>query len=223
MDLLDGRARLNVAVFHSEFEDVQVSTFDGNAGFVVGNAAETEVEGIEVDGSIVLTEELTLNAGFAYLDASYDSFPDAACRETQVVAWIAAGGTRSGCIQDLAGESLQFAPELSANIALDYLTSIGENLELRAGVDLMYSDDYEVANDGDPVLAQDSFTKVNARLSLASSDQTWSIAILGKNLTDEKTTTWGNDVPLAGQGFGETYFQHIDAPRSVEIQARYQF
>jgi iron complex outermembrane receptor protein len=223
MDLLDGRARLNVAVFHSEFEDVQVSTFDGNAGFVVGNAAKTAVEGLEMDGSIMLTEEITLNAGFAYLDASYDSFTDAACNEPQAVVWIAAGGARSACIQDLSGEALQFAPEISVNIALDYLTSIGENLELRAGVDLMYSDDYEVANDLDSVLAQNSFAKVNARLSLASSDQTWSVAILGKNLTDEKTTTWGNDVPLAGQGFSQTYFQHIDAPRSVEIQARYQF
>ena len=45
----------------------------------------------------------------------------------------------------------------------------------------------------------------------------------GKNLSDEETTTWGNDVPLAGQGFSETYFQHIDPPRSYEIQARYNF
>ena len=58
---------------------------------------------------------------------------------------------------------------------------------------------------------------------MASYDETWSIAILGKNLTDEETTTWGNDVPLGGQGFDGTYFQHINAPRSYEIQARYRF
>ena len=43
------------------------------------------------------------------------------------------------------------------------------------------------------------------------------------HLTDEKTSIWGNDVPLAGQGFSETYFQHIDPPRSFELQARYNF
>ena len=75
----------------------------------------------------------------------------------------------------------------------------------------------------DPVLAQDSYYKVNARIQLASYDETWSVAILGKNLTDEETTTWGNDVPLGAQGFDGTYFQHIDAPRSFEIQARYRF
>mgnify|MGYP000971676252 CR=1 FL=1 len=91
------------------------------------------------------------------------------------------------------------------------------------GLDAMYSDAYEVANDLDPAIAQDSFSKINARIALLSIHDTWSVAILGKNLTDEKTTTWGNDVPLAGQGFNETYFQHIDAPRSYELQVRYRF
>lgn len=223
LDLLDGRARLNMAAFFSEFEDVQVSTFDGNAGFVVGNAGESEVYGFEADGSIVLTEQLTLNAGFAYLDATYTSFPDAACSEAQTLAFIAAGGARSGCVQDLAGKPLQFSPEFSGNIALDFLTPVAESLEVRVTLDAMYSDEYQVAADQDPVLAQDSFVKVNARFQLASEDQTWSLAVLAKNITDEKTTTWGNDVPLASQGFSETYFQHIDAPRSVEVQAIYNF
>ena len=47
IDLADGRGRLNIAAYMSTYEDVQVSTFDGNAGFVVGNAAESEVQGIE--------------------------------------------------------------------------------------------------------------------------------------------------------------------------------
>jgi len=223
MDLLDGRARLNMAVFFSEFEDVQVSTFDGNAGFVVGNAAESEVYGLEVDGSIVLTEQLTLNAAFAYLDASYKSFADAACNELQAVAWIAGGGARATCVQDLSGAPLQFSPEFSGNIALDFLTPVSDSMELRINLDAMYSDEYQVAADQDAVLAQGSFIKVNARIQLASSNDTWSLALLAKNITDEKTTTWGNDVPLASQGFGQTYFQHIDAPRSVEIQAAYKF
>lgn len=223
LDLLDGRARLNMAVFLSEFEDTQVSTFDGNAGFVVGNAAESEVYGFEADGSIVLTEQLTLSAGFAYLDASYKAYKDAACNEPQIIDWIAAGGRRATCVQDLTGKSLQFSPEFSGNVALDFATPIADAMELGFTLDVMYSDEYQVAADHDPVLAQDSFFKVNARIQLASLEETWSIALLAKNITDEKTTTWGNDVPLAGQGFSKTYFQHIDPPRSLEIQAAYKF
>lgn len=223
LNLLGGRARLNMAAFLSEFEDVQVSTFDGNAGFVVGNAAESEVYGFEADGSIVLTEQLTLSGAVAYLDATYKSFPDAACNELQIIDWIAAGNTRGSCVQDLAGQPLQFSPEFSGNIGLDFLTPVSDSMELRINVDAMYSGDYEVANDLDPVLRQDSFVKVNARIQLASAEDTWSLAVLAKNITNEKTTTFGNDVPLASVGFGQTYFQHIDPPRVVEIQASYKF
>jgi outer membrane receptor protein involved in Fe transport len=223
MDLLGGRARLNMALFYSEFEDLQVSAFDGNAGFVVGNAGESEVYGFEVDGSMAVTEELSVNASLAYLDASYTSFPNAACNESQVLEWIAGGGARGSCTQDLAGEPLQFSPEFAGSLALEYFTTISDSLNLRLTTDINYSDDYHVANDLDPVLEQGSFTKLNARVELSSANDTWSIAVLGKNLTDEKTSTWGNDVPLAGQGFSQTYFQHIDPPRSFEVQARYRF
>jgi hypothetical protein len=126
-------------------------------------------------------------------------------------------------VQDLEGEPLQFSPEYSGSIAAQYRTPITETLNLSISTDINFSDAYEVANDLDPAVAQDSFAKVNARVELSSDDQTWSIAILGKNLTDKATSTWGNDVPLASQGFGETYFQHIDPPRSYEIQAKYNF
>ena len=48
--LWDGRARVNAAYFMGDYEDVQVSSFEGS-GFVVGNAAETEVEGITLNWS----------------------------------------------------------------------------------------------------------------------------------------------------------------------------
>ncbi|MCX2973384.1 TonB-dependent receptor [Halieaceae bacterium IMCC8485] len=223
MTMLDGRARMNVAAFYSEFEDLQVSAFDGNAGFIVGNAAESEVQGVELDGSIAITESFTFVASVAYLNAEYANFGDAACNEPQVQVFIADGGTRAGCTQNLSGKPLQFSPDWSAHTALDYATQLGDSLALRASIDLMYSDSYEVANDLDPAVAQGSYTKVNARIALANIDDVWSIAVLGKNLTDEKTSTWGNDVPLASQGFSETYFQHIDAPRSYELQVRYSF
>ena len=101
--------------------------------------------------------------------------------------------------------------------------SLTDNLEMKFGLDAMYSDDYIVANDQDENLNQDAFWKLNARVQLANVGDTWSLALIGKNLTDEETTTWGNDVPLAGQGFGGTYQQFIDAPRSYVLQAKYRF
>ena len=223
MDLWDGRARVNVAIFHSEFEDVQVSTFDGNAGFVVGNAAETEVDGIEMDGLVAFTDELTMSFGLAYLDAAYKSFPDAGCTNDQTIDWVENGGVANQCVQDLSGHRLQFAADWSGNLGLNYATPITDSLEIRASADVMFTDEFDTAGDGDEVLVQDSYTKLNARIELASLDGVWSVALLGRNLTDEETSNWGNDIPLGQFGFAGSYFQMMEAPRSYEIQARYSF
>ncbi|MFT5482969.1 MAG: iron complex outermembrane receptor protein [Halieaceae bacterium] len=232
IDLMGGRGRLNVAIFHSEFEDVQVSTFDGNAGFVVGNAAQTEVDGIELDGMFAVTDDLTLSWGLAWLDAAYKSFPNAGCTNTQSQAFAAGSDGIAGtaddqtageCTQDVSGNALQYSADVSGNVGISYFKSIGENLELGLSFDAMYSDDFNVAADGDELLRQDAFTKINARISIADIDGSWSIALLGKNLTDEKTSTWGNDAVLGGFGFAGTYNQIMEAPRSYEIQAKYSF
>ncbi|MEH6516359.1 MAG: TonB-dependent receptor [Halioglobus sp.] len=223
MDLLEGRGRINLALFYSEFEDVQLSTFDGNTGFIVRNAAETETQGIEFDGQFAATEYLTLTAALAYLDTQYSKFPDGPCNEPQALAWLEAGGTRETCAQDLGGKPLQLAPEWSGHLALDYRIPVGVSTELKMGLDAIYSDFYIVPADQDPLLNQDSYWKLNARVQLASIEDAWVIALLGRNLTNEKTTSFGDDVPLAAQGFSLTYFQFIDAPRSVEMQVRYNF
>lgn len=223
MDLWDGRARVNVAIFHSEFDDVQVSTFDGNAGFVVGNAAETEVEGLEMDGMVALTDELTMSFGVAFLDAAYKSFKDAGCTNAQTVDWVANGGVANQCVQDLSGERLQFAADWSGNLGINYATPITDSLEIRASADIMFTDEFDIAADRDEELLQDSYTKLNARIELASLDGVWSVALLGRNLTDEETSNWGNDIPLGQFGFAGSYFHMMEAPRSYEIQARYSF
>ncbi len=218
IDLADGRGRLNIAAFMSTYEDVQVSTFDGNAGFVVGNAAESEVQGIEADVIYRLTEEFTLNGAFAYLDATYKSFPGAGCNLAQSLTWTGTGG----CVQDLSGQPLQFAPEYTANIGISYETELSSGLLLSADLDYNWTDDVVIGADLDETLVQESFGKLNARIAIAGNDQ-WQISVIGKNLTDEKTFMWGNDIPLGPSGFNGSYFKLIDPPRTVEIAARLNF
>ena len=218
INLADGRGRLNIAAFSSNYEDVQVSTFDGNAGFVVGNAAESEVQGIEADVLYRLTEELTLNGAFAYLDATYKSFPGAGCNLAQSLVWTGTGG----CVQDLSGQPLQFAPEHTANIGVTYERELSSGLMLSAGLDYNWSDDVIVSADLDETLVQNAFGKLNARIAIAGNDQ-WQISVVGKNLTDKETFMWGNDIPLGPQGFNGSYFKLIDPPRTVEITARMNF
>jgi iron complex outermembrane recepter protein len=230
MGLLDGAATLNIAVFRSEYDDLQVSALVGDA-FRVGNAGEAISQGVEMDGRWLLTERLTVGGSVAYLDAYYDDFTGAACTVPQVSdpvnnpgctradgTPIAPGQTGGG--QDLTDENLLFSPEWSANINAEYVAPIGDNLELRLTADVNYNDEFDSALDLDPATRHDSATKVNARIALASVDDTWSVAVIGKNLTDETTQVWRNDVPTTASN---SYFGVPERPRSIAIQARYRF
>ena len=216
INLADGRGRLNIAAFSSTYEDVQVSTFDGTAGFVVGNAAESEVQGIEADVLYRATEQITVNGAFAYMDATYKSYPGAGCNVAQSIEF------GPGCTQDLSGKSLQFAPEYTANVGISYATELSSGLLLNAALDYNWTDDVIVAADMDENLIQESYGKLNARISFASGDK-WQLSLVGKNLTSEDTFMWGNDMPLGSLGFNGAYFKMIDPPRTVELVARMNF
>lgn len=220
--LADGRGNFNIAAFSSSYEDVQVSTFDGNAAFVVGNAAKTKVDGVEMDIIYALSDKWTIKGALSFLDARYDSFPGAACNVGQIQAAIAANGSRA-CVQDLSGKPLQFAPDFAANVGISYQTPITDALELDISADYNWSDDTVIANDQDENLILDSYGKLNAVIRVASIDEVWSLSLIGKNLTDETVFTWGNDVPLGSFGFDNTYFKLIDPPRTWEINGRYNF
>jgi outer membrane receptor protein involved in Fe transport len=83
----------------------------------------------------------------------------------------------------------------------------------------LYSDDFNTADDNDPFLIQGSFTKFDATITLSNPDNTWELSLIGRNLFDEQTSSAGNDLPLSAG----SYFQFLDRPRTVSIQARYNW
>ena len=94
MSLLDGAATLNLAVFHTEMSDLQVSTFV-DSGFIVGNAAESTSTGFEAEGRWIATSYLDFGLSLGYLDSSYDDFPGAPCTNAQLSS---ADPVAAGCI-----------------------------------------------------------------------------------------------------------------------------
>ena len=213
--LADGSLELNAAVFDSQFENLQVAAWNGQA-FVTGNAAEASTRGLELDFRWQLTDAVRLYGSAAFLNAEYDSFPAAICNAAQQVQHaIDTGLNPNTCNQDLAGMPLQFAPDYAGNLNVEYYNELASGHELVTNIGLEFSDAYFTALDLDPISEQDSFAKLNARIALSQGER-WSIALVGKNLTDEKTTTWVNDIPF----FRGAFFASIDPPRSFGVQGR---
>ncbi|MEY2942895.1 MAG: hypothetical protein RLY97_909, partial [Pseudomonadota bacterium] len=68
-----GIASVNVAVFKQNIKDFQANLFTGT-GFFLSNAGKQSVFGIEFEGSVHPTDELTINAAVTYLKPKYDSY-----------------------------------------------------------------------------------------------------------------------------------------------------
>lgn len=213
------QGQLNLAIFRSDFEDLQVSSFDGNCCFIVGNAAKAITQGVELELALSLTDDLSISTAIVYLDATYDSFIDAVCNDAQ----LSMTPTGQPCRQDLSGKTLQFSPKWSINASARYQFAISSRLHLTTYLDINASDKYAIANDLDLNLFQNGFYKVNGGISLTPISDNWSLSLLAKNITDETTFSWGNDVPLGGLGFSGSYFQHIDPPRTFTLQGMYSF
>ncbi len=92
---LASNLRLNWAAASAQYDDQQVSTFQGT-GFVVGNAASSKVNTIEMDLLWQANENLRVSVSAAWLDPKYDEFTTAACTETQYAYFRALAGPATG-------------------------------------------------------------------------------------------------------------------------------
>ena len=80
--LLDGSMTLNWALYDSTYKNQQVSTFVGT-GFVVTNAASTEIRGLEIDLQWQATDHLKLGVSAAFNDGKFGSYAGAGCNVYQ--------------------------------------------------------------------------------------------------------------------------------------------
>jgi outer membrane receptor protein involved in Fe transport len=213
LDLLQNTARLNLSAFRNEYDDLQVSSIIEAATFAVGNAASATTQGVEADFLWRPVEALTLSAVFAYLDAEYDEYVGE-CNVFQIDSGLCPTGS-----QDLSGETLQFAPDYSYAVSGEYVFALGNGLELIAQARVYGQDDMQLATDNDPNMIQDSYTKWDARLTLAHPGGGWHVSVIGRNLSDKTTVSFGNDVnPFRGSYWGMT-----DPPRTIVLQGTMRF
>jgi iron complex outermembrane receptor protein len=209
--LLDDTLRLNVAVFRMNFDDLQVSSRTDGLVFTVGNAASAISQGVEAELRWKASSRFEIGATAAYLDAYYDDYGTAPCFQGQTAAQGCIGGA-----QNLTNRELQSVPRWKASLSGEYERPLSGAWGLRAFVQANYIDRFSMTPTLDPRGFQKAYTKIDARLALASTNG-FEISVLGKNLTDEKTANFGN------ASLNASFFVFGDPPREVSVQARYSF
>ena len=214
--LLGGRMNFNIAAFHINFENLQVTSFVTDAfAFLTSNAGEATSKGIEADLVFQVNDSWMLGGSLGLLDAKYDRFSTAPCTAEQ------ARGLLPGCnggVQDLSGKVLQFAPEYKGNLYANFTTGFDSGWLLNARVEANFSDSYFVDLDLDPHFQQDAYLKWNASIQMMSPDERYEISLIGRNLSDEKVISFGTDTPLI-----PAYFVGLEPPRDITLRLTYRF
>ena len=195
--LFDRRLRLNVAVFSTDFNDIQVTVFDGISP-VFANAGQAEIDGFEIEAQTQIGS-LNLNAGIGYLDAGYTTLGE---------------GVPLSVNNDLVN-----APEWTTTLGGSYELSLGaERGYVQLNADWNYRSEVSPDAENSPFLLSESIDMVNASIAYVSNDERWSVIIGGTNLADERFIVGGFDQSGPGAiGYvGTTY----SPPRQWFVQFR---
>ncbi len=216
----DRTLSFNLAVFYSDYDDLQqsITQFTETSAFVtIDNVGGLRTQGIEADLLWRASDNFEIGGNFALLDAEYRDYANAGCTVLQAYEADLAG--QIGCAQDLTGKAPPFAPTYSGNIRVGYNREIGDSFELTAESILSFSGAYDVIGDKDPNTRQGAWQKIDVRVGLSNVDQGWNLAVVGKNLTNEKVIGAANDV-VASAG---SYSVQLARGRTVAVQASYRF
>ncbi len=212
-----GSFEMNAALYMTDFEDLQVSTFDGRLGFNVRNAGKSEIKGLEIDMRWQASEHLQLFSSMAYTDFEF----------TDYIGQCAAGQPSDGgdglnCSYN--GKTNEFVAPWVITVGGSYTRPIFSSLALHIGLDAYHSDEYFVAPTLDARQIQESYYKVNGRIGVGDQDGSWDVSLVGKNLFNEQVLPYGNDTPLAFSTFGAfSAWRFVEPGSSVALQGTLRF
>lgn len=184
--LLDGAASLAVALFTTDFTNLQTSNYDGTQ-FIIGNAGSATVDGVEVEFTWQATDQLRLTSSLSLIDAEYDDFAGAQCVVDSDGLPANDDCDPATGTENQAGEPLERSPDMEINLNALWTSQLTDSIRLKASASMYYSDEYFVQPTQAEFSTQDSFTKWDARVALASNDERWEVGLTGRNLTDEMT------------------------------------
>ncbi|MGB5246206.1 MAG: TonB-dependent receptor [Woeseia sp.] len=209
--LLNGALNLNATLFSMDVKGLQLSTqVEGTvADFVVGNAADSSVNGLELEWMWALTNELMFGGNYAYTDATYDEFVGAGSCPAQYQ------NTNGVC--DLSGLPLQFAPEHKGSMYLDYqLEDAFGSWDLGLRADATHTADQFTDISYFSAVWQKDVNTYNAGIRLIAPDDNVTVQLLGKNLSNEKIMAWG--VPS-----GPNFLAAMAPPREIQLRVSMRF
>lgn len=189
-DLLDGRLRLNAAIFLNDYNNKQEEAISPAppptfTSTTVRNVAGARIAGFELEVAALITEVFRIDASFGYLDAQYTSF-DGFLGSSEFVSDPAQPpGTLIAA--DFSTLQLRRAPEFTFSISPTYSQQVGPGyLTLSTTVRFVDSHFTEFFNDPRGRLGNQWFVDAYIQYQFGGPElDAYTIKVFGKNLAKE--------------------------------------
>jgi iron complex outermembrane receptor protein len=202
---LDGRLRLNMAVFESDHSDFQVQAQTPVAGggsvLTISNAGELTSRGFEADLQWLATDWLRVWGAYGYTDAEFDEFK---------------GCVVDGEVGDCAGNRPPEAPESNYSLGAELTFPLAGG-EAYASANYFWRDEMYSNPSNEVGFLNEEYSELGGRLGWSSGSGAFDVFLWGKNLTDEETQVY-NSVSFLG-----TERAIYNAPRMYGVGMRWNF
>jgi iron complex outermembrane receptor protein len=233
---LEERVTLNVALFLSKYDDIQVTAQtqtdrDGNGDGVPDieqttiNAAKATVRGAEIELTALPIQGLLLRGSIGLLESEYDDFGKGCIPgdDENNATLSCPPSDFDGEEIDRSGESFNNTPKFNSNVIAQYSWEMP--LEGRwAGyltprLEWYYQSRVHILGPEVEVGKQSGYNLLHARLSYDFLDERATIALWAKNLTDENYMSHVTPL-ITSFGIAQQYFQ---SPRTYGGEVSYAF
>lgn len=237
--VLDRSMFLTLNFYDYDYKDLQVTAFDpATTSFRITNAAKARVKGVEANMNWRVSDVFELRSDVAYNHARFaDYLGQCYSGQTVQMGCNQLLNANSGVFtsQDLSGKRPPLAPDWNFNLGgtfrkEDAFGSVG----LQVTMDGHYVSRYPIDADNRPDTFQEGYVTVDASLRVFGQDDRWSLAVIGRNLTNEAILLTGAGRPGTGgpSGLDENNPAAgrladgrgtVDRLRSITLQAAFKF
>lgn len=190
----DRTLMVNATAYHTTLEDFQESALSPlGTGFIVGNAGEQVVKGIEADFRYAASDNLSIDGSIAHLNAEYSDFAGAQCG----LGEDPDDAVAKTC--DRTGETPSNSPEWAMNLGVQWEQPVMNDLNLRLRADYNWRDEQNILRvTQDSPADIDAYGLLNLRAALGAADGSWEVEAFVKNAADESYFVQAAKQPLGG-------------------------
>ena len=180
-----GRARVNLAAFHTDYSDLQVQTAIAPGVIDISNAAAATIRGVELETEARIAPALHAGGHLSWLDATYDQY-------------IAVGV--GGVIGDVAGRRLTNAPEWSGRAWLEWTAAAGGRGVFTLRAETRWQSTVYFTPFNDTIQRQRAYGVLDAAAEFQPARGCCVMSVFGRNLTGEDyiTGTFSSPQPAIG-------------------------